>query len=40
MISVPSQVEIGSKSGPNQVRAGGFSWVGSGGVDPAGGGSL
>ena len=31
MISGPNQVEIRSKSGPNQVRAKGFSWVGAGG---------
>ena len=30
-----NQVEIGSKSGPNQVRAEGCSWVGAGGVGPA-----
>ena len=36
MISGPNQVEIGSKSGPNQIRAEGFGWVSAGGVDPAG----
>ena len=36
MISGPNQVEIRSKSGPNQVRAEGFSWVGAGGVGPGG----
>ena len=30
------QVQIRSKSGPNQVRAEGFSWVGAGGVGPGG----
>ena len=34
--SGPNLVEIGSKSGPNQVRAEGFSWVGAGGVGPGG----
>ena len=38
VISGPNQVEIGSKSGTNQVRAEGFSWVGAGGVGPVGGG--
>ena len=36
MISGPNQVEVGSKSGPHQVRAEGFSWVGAGGVGPGG----
>ena len=36
--SGPNQVEIRSKSGPNQVRAEGFSWVGAGGVGQVGGG--
>ena len=36
MISGPKQVEIRSKSGPNQVQAEGFSWVGAGGVGPGG----
>ena len=36
MISGPNQVEIGSKSSPNEVRAEGFSWVGAGGVGPGG----
>ena len=40
MISGPNQVEIGSKSGPNQVRAEGFNWVGSRGVGPAGKGPV
>ena len=31
-----NQVEIGSKSGPNQVWAEGFGWVGAGGAGPAG----
>ena len=35
--SGPNQVEIRSKSGPNQVWAEGFGWVGAGGVGPAGG---
>ena len=38
--SGPNQVEIGSKSGPNQVWAEGFGRVGAGGVGPGGGGSL
>ena len=37
MISGPNQVEIRSKSGPNQVRAEGRGWVGAGGVGPGGG---
>ena len=36
MISGPNRVEIRSKSGPNQVRAEGFGWVGAGGVGPGG----
>ena len=36
VISGPNQVEIKSKSGPKQVRAEGFSWVGAGGVGPGG----
>ena len=36
MVSGPNQVEIRSKSGPNQVRAEGFSWVGARGVGPGG----
>ena len=36
MISGPNQVEIGSKSGPEQVRAEGFGWVGARGVGPGG----
>ena len=38
--SGPNQVEIGSKSGPNQVWVDGFGWVGAGGIGPVGGGSL
>ena len=37
LFSGPNEVEIGSKSGPNQVRGEGPSWVGVGGVGPAGG---
>ena len=36
MISGRNQVEIRSRSGPNQVRAEGFSWVGARGVGPGG----
>ena len=36
MISGPNQVEIRSKSGPNQVRAEGFTWVGARGVGARG----
>ena len=35
MVSGPNQVEIGSKSGPEQVRAEGFGWVGARGVGKA-----
>ena len=36
VISGRNRVEIRSKSGPSQVRAEGFSWVGAGGVGPGG----
>ena len=36
MMSGPDQVESGSKSGQNQVRAEGFGWVGARRVGPDG----